>query len=624
MKGVLSNHQSPHPPPARLWALPLPLRLPLKGGAIWSCIRRTIVGLLFWIPASLVFKTGGMTVAFVCMGGSVIAAEEQQVIRVGSKPFTEGYVLAEVVALQLESAGFEVERRLGLGGTLLIWEALRGGEIDIYPEYTGTISEVILKLPPSPIAPHLSPSDDVSAAPSDIAQRETTSWAGRETENIDTAIRRGLGEEGVEVLLDFGFNNSYALVLDGGLARREGIDRISQLAERDDLRLGLSLEFLNREDGWRPLRDYYGLPQQPVGLEHALAYRAIESGSIHLTDAYTTDGELLSHDLVLLEDDRGFFPRYEALLLARRGLPEEAIAALESLRGRLDEAAMGALNAEALGPGVSPRRVAARFLGLTDDDGGAAAGSSVSQPQTLDSPRALNPPRARGGLPGLLSEETLGDMLHNTLVHLKLTAMALSLACLFALPVAALLSRHPRSAAAALYGAGLLQTVPSLALLAFMVPLLGLGQTTAIAALFLYSLLPIIRNTVTGINSIDPLLREVAEGMGLSPRERLLHIEIPLALPTMLAGIKTAAVISIGTATLAAFVGAGGLGEPIITGLTLNDHRLILSGAVPAALLAVLTEFLFETLERVLLPAHLRGQGRGRAQRQSRRQKESP
>ena len=136
--------------------------------------------------------------------------------------------------------------------------------------------------------------------------------------------------------------------------------------------------------------------------------------------------------------------------------------------------------------------------------------------------------------------------------------------------------------------------------------MLGLGSAPAIAALFLYSLLPIVRNTLTGLFAIDPALKDVARGIGLTPRQQLLRVELPLAAPAILAGVKTAAIISIGTATLAAFVGAGGLGEPIITGLNLNDQNLILEGAIPAALLAITAELLFEWMERGLIPAHLR------------------
>ncbi|HMQ99633.1 MAG TPA: ABC transporter permease, partial [Ignavibacteria bacterium] len=139
-----------------------------------------------------------------------------------------------------------------------------------------------------------------------------------------------------------------------------------------------------------------------------------------------------------------------------------------------------------------------------------------------------------------------------------------------------------------------------------MIPLFGIGIVPAVAALFLYALLPILRNTVTGIYSVDPVIKKVASGMGLTAWQKLKFVEIPMAMPAIFAGVKTAAVINIGTATLAAFIGAGGLGEFIVTGLALNDTSLILKGAIPAACLAILVEFLFEILERLLIPKHLK------------------
>lgn len=156
-----------------------------------------------------------------------------------------------------------------------------------------------------------------------------------------------------------------------------------------------------------------------------------------------------------------------------------------------------------------------------------------------------------------------------------------------------------------LYVAGLLQTIPSIALLALLIPIAGVGQVPAIIALFLYSLLPIARNAITALVTIDPLLRRVALALGLTEVQQLRHVYVPLALPHMLAGVRIAAVVSIGTATLAAFIGAGGLGEPIVTGLALNDTGLILQGAIPAALLALCAELFFEGLERWLIPRHL-------------------
>jgi osmoprotectant transport system permease protein len=451
---------------------------------------------------------------------------------VGSKAFAESHVLAEISALLLEQQGFDVRRQLGLGGTLVAYQALRAGDIDLYPEYSGTLARVILKRP----------------------------------ELEGAALRAAAARRQLALAARPGFNNSYALAVPQVLARRLGLTRISDLASHPGLRLGFSLEFLRREDGWPALSAHYELPQTPVGMEHALAYPALQAGQLDVTDAYTTDGELNRYAITLLADDRDFFPTYEALTL---------------LDGRLDADTMRALNEQVSQDRATPRKVARGFLeraGLLPESGHSGdAGPGLWQ-------------RIAG----------------YTLTHLKLTLSALSLACLLAVPLALAVSRLPRLARILVYLCGLLQTVPSLALLALLIPLMGLGAAPAVLALFLYSLLPIVRNTLTGIEAVDPLLKQVATGMGLTGLQRLRHVELPLAAPTILAGIKTAAIISIGTATLAAFVGAGGLGEPIITGLTLNDHPMILEGAIPAALLALGVEVLFEITERALYPAPLR------------------
>jgi osmoprotectant transport system permease protein len=465
-------------------------------------------------------------------------------LQIGSKTFTESHVLAEITAQLLEANNIPVQRRLGLGGTLVAFEALKAGDIDIYPEYTGTLGQAVFQQPGM--------------------QR--------------SALLNSLSAQQLAPAAWLGFNNSYAIALGESTARSLAISTISELAAHPDLELAFSHEFLQRGDGWPALSRHYRLPQQPRGIEHALAYRAIESGMLQGTDAYTTDGELDAFRLRLLEDDRGFFPQYDAILLARSDLPAAAAAVLARLQGVIDEPAMRGMNRRVANEGADPASVAGDFL------------------------------RERGLVYGkaMAGRAWYNSVLDNTATHLKLTLSALLLACLFAIPTALLLARHEKIARGLLYISGLLQTIPALALLALLIPLVGLGQTPAIIALFLYSLLPIVRNTLTGIFSIDPLLREVAEGIGLTPRQQLLRVELPLAAPTILAGVKTAAIISIGTATLAAFVGAGGLGEPIITGLTLNDNRLILQGAIPAALLAILVELLFELVERGLIPAHLR------------------
>lgn len=466
------------------------------------------------------------------------------VISIGSKTFTESYLLGEIAAQWLEGGGFRVDRQLGLGGTLIAYEALLAGSIDLYPEYTGTLAQAVLQDP------------SLSAG----------------------ALREALDKLGLDASLKLGFNNSYALAVPAPLAAARSLSTISDLRNASDLQAMFSHEFLQREDGWPALSAAYGLRMEVAGIEHALAYDALERGQIELTEAYTTDGELIGRDITLLADDCAFFPEYAALLLTRGNLPVAVRERLTALEETINEATMRDLNHRVVVGGETPAAVASDFLRNRGMLKGAARQPSSS------------------------AERILG----NTLTHLRLTATALLLACLIAIPAALLLSRSTSIARALLYFTGLLQTIPALALLALLIPLFGLGETPAIIALFLYSLLPIVRNTLSGLFSVDPLLKQVATGMGLTPLQQLRLIELPLAAPMILAGVKTAAIVSIGTATLAAFVGAGGLGEPIITGLNLNNHRLILEGALPAAGLAIALELLFELVERITIPAHLR------------------
>lgn len=485
-----------------------------------------------------------------------LAAGAEGAIVVASKNFPESYILGEAMAQVLEREGFEVDRRLGLGGTLICYEALAAGEVDVYPEYTGTVAEAILKLP--------------GATPAQM--------------------NRALRAAGIEPLPTLGFNNTYAIAVTGRAARERGLVRLSDLAGQRDLRLSFSHEFLERGDGWPGLARAYGFDMRPQGIEHALAYQAIAEEAIDVTDVYSTDGELERYSLTVLEDDLGFFPRYLSLPLARADLPPAAIVALTRLAGTLDDETMRAMNAAAVFDGDSFAAIAARYL---DTLGLAAA---------ADAERSGEPAAAeRDATEGLLQ-----SILRNTLRHLELTAIALAAATVAALLAALAIFRIDWLARGVVYVAGLLQTIPSIALLALMIPLAGIGVLPAVLALFLYSILPILRNTVTSLTTVDPDLRRVARAMGLTPAQELRHVYLPLAVPGILAGVRTAAVICIGTATLAAFIGAGGLGDPIVTGLALNDTGKILEGAIPAALLAIVTELLFEAVERHLAPAHLR------------------
>jgi osmoprotectant transport system permease protein len=303
----------------------------------------------------------------------------------------------------------------------------------------------------------------------------------------------------------------------------------------------------------------------------------------------------------VLADDRGFFPPYNAAPIVRgetlRAHPEIE-RALRDLAFTLDDGAAMRLNhrVEVLGEGFE--EVARSFLverGLLAGDGPRA------RPVT---------PRAQRGFLSVLAGQR-GRLARLALEHLGLVSIAVALAAALAVPLGILITRRPALRRPFLGGASVLQTIPSLALLAFLiaVPGLGLGADAAIVALVLYAVLPILRNTFTGLDSVDPELVDAARGLGLTPRQVLLRIRLPLAARTILAGIRTAAVISVGVATLAAFIGAGGLGQPIVEGLYLNDTALVLAGALPAAALALAVDGLLGLVERRLTPRGLRESG---------------
>ena len=493
------------------------------------------------------FGTWALASAAGFAAAPALAEAPMRPIVVASKNFTESYILGEALAQLLTSAGFPVEHKLGLGGTKICYDALAAGEVDAYVEYTGTIAG-------------FKAIDDPTLARLTVA----------------------LAVDGVEMLPTFGFSNSYAVAVATPVAAAEGITRISDLAARPQLRLAFSHEFLERPDGWLGLKPRYGLPHAPTGIEHALAYQAIVDGAIDATDAYSTDGELVRHPLTVLEDDLGFFPAYLAVPLVRADLPPSARAVVATMAGTLNAAEMRTLNAAAIG-GEDIGSVAARYLAEKVAAGPASAPGAVAADDAM-----------------------LRRLAANTVRHLQLVAWAVAPATLVAVLVAVAIFRLAWLSRAAVYVAGLLQTIPSIALLALLIPLTGIGVVPAVVALFLYALLPVLRNAVTALTGIDPTLRQVALAMGMTPAQQLRHVFVPLAMPSILAGVRTAAVISIGTATLAAFIGAGGLGDPIVTGLALNDAGLILEGAIPAALLAVMAELAFELVERACAPGHLR------------------
>ncbi|HMB92024.1 MAG TPA: glycine betaine ABC transporter substrate-binding protein [Rhodothermales bacterium] len=480
----------------------------------------------------------------ICFGYKAAAA--QDAVTVGSKIFTESVILGDMAEVLIEDKGVPAQHRQELGGTRFLWAALLSGEIDIYPEYTGTVLQEI--------------------------------YAGRDInpDNLHEVLRA----DGVAMTTPLGFNNTYAVGMQRNVADSLGIHSISDLRAHPNVTLGFSNEFIDRGDGWPGMRRAYNLPHTGVrGMDHDLSYQALMSGAIDATDLYSTDAEIRHYDLLVLEDDLEYFPAYEAVYLYRLDMPVEAISALDTLTGAISVEEMISMNARASIDRTPEWQIAADFLR-------ESMGLSIEQV---------------GAVPSFV-----GRIWQHTKEHLFLVAISLVAAMLVAIPLGVIAAKVSALEKVILGTVGVIYTIPSLALLVFMIPLLGIGGPPAMVALFLYSLLPIVRNTHAGLNDIPRPLLESAEALGLPSMTRLRQIELPLAARSILAGIQTSAVINVGTATLGALIGAGGYGQPILTGIRLDDTSLILQGAIPAAVLALLVQGLFDLAERVVVAKGLR------------------
>lgn len=490
------------------------------------------------------------TLGIVCLLAASVA-HARPTVTIGSKAFAESWILGDALAqLARQTGTVDVEHRKNLGGTEIVYQALQSGAIDVYPEYTGTIAEVLMK----------------SAGRPSLSE-----------------MRAFLKPRGIGVGDSLGFNDGYALAAMPETQRKYNLHKLSDLAAHPELRLALSHEFIGRKDGYPGLSNAYGLHMRDVrGIQHDLAYTALANGEADVMDIYTTDAQIAKLNLKVLEDDRGFFPRYDAVLLYRLDLPRRApaaFAAMERLTGRVDEAAMIRANSMVILHNGTSEDAAATLLRDSLGQGtGSAPASNVAR-----------------------------DIARNTVTHIQLVAISLLAAILVGVPLGILATRSRLLAALTLSGAGLLQTIPSLALLAFLIALFHrIGIVPSLVALFLYSLLPIVRNTYTGLSTIPENLSEASEALGLPPMARLFRIRLPMASPSIMAGIKTSAVINVGTATLAALIGAGGLGNPILQGIALRDNDLILQGAIPVAVLALIVQGGFDLLDRGVIPRGLR------------------
>ncbi len=520
-----------------------------------------------------------LLIGAISLGGAIPAAlgaqRQNRPVVVASKPFGESYLLAEMFSQVLESRGFSVERKPGLGATEIAFGALRTDAIDVYPEYTGTGLVAIL---------HDTLPDSLTADPRAVFAH---------------VARRFADLYHVRWLPPLGFQNTYAIAVTRSTANRYHLRTLSDLArESPHLTAGFTADFIGRSDGLVGLSRVYGLKPRAVRpLAPAVKYQALAAGAVDVIDGYSTDGLLARYDLVTLVDDKHFFPPYEAAALVSRRLDSQvpgANGALTLLSGRLDETTMRQLNRRVEVDGEDIKKVASDeliALGLV----GSGDGHGVRGVQSVPHSgfwRYLWDRRA-----------TLAAL---TVRHLELVALALLAAVIVAVPLGLGLERTRRIAEPTIGALGVLQTIPSIALLAFMIPLLGVGVVPALVALWLYALYPIARGTYTGVRDADPDAVAAAEALGTTPTQRLLWVRLPLAAPVIMAGIRTAAVITVGAATLAAFIGAGGLGEPIVAGLALADTRMILSGALPAAALALAVDGVLAIVELLVAPAHRR------------------
>ncbi|MGR3319299.1 MAG: glycine betaine ABC transporter substrate-binding protein [Candidatus Anammoxibacter sp.] len=479
---------------------------------------------------------------------SSVCLAQTEPVKISSKNFIESYILAEIFAGKIEenSPDQDVKRKLGMGGTGILFEALKNGDIDFYPEYTGTIAEAILKRP------------------------------GLKTNH---EINRALLPMGLTISKALGFNNTYAFAVKKETAKKYNLKMISDLVDYPDMRFGFSYEFMNRSDGYYALAEKYGLKQQNVkGMEHSLAYEAIVTNAVDLIDVYSTDAMIRKLDLVILEDNIEFFPRYDAVILANVGFVRrypKIWSQLTSLENSIDEDEMMRLNVLVNLEKFTFKEAAASFL---------HTGSYARDNQRIK----------------------YNQIWKKTREHLFLVFISLLFSIVVGVPLGyfATWSKWLKQTIFAI--SGVVQTIPSLALLCFFVPILGIGITPALTALFLYGLLPIVRNTNTGIESIDKKLRETSQILGLKRWQNFIWVELPLAMPSILSGIKTSAIINVGTATLAAFIGCGGLGSFIVTGLALNDINIILHGAIPSACLALILQWLFDGVDRFCISKGLR------------------
>lgn len=495
---------------------------------------------------------------FICLFLSQnILAKDSLII--GSKKFSESFVLSEMVAVLLEEKyNTKVIRKLGLGGTQVAFDALKTGGIHVYPEYTGTGYIMILKK-----EGQRNPEKVYQIVKDEFDKKWSIVWSK-----------------------PLGFNNTYALAVRRSDPRFKEIENISQLQDKtNDLRYAGAYEFMERKDGHKRFVQHYDLvfhPKNVITMDAGLMYSAIKNKKVDVIVAYSTDGRISAYNLKTLNDDYYFFPPYYVSLIAKKETLQkypQLQKVFHQLEGQISQKEMMYMNDLVDRKKIPAQKVARNFLIKKGILQGKV--EKLNQNESFFS-YALS---KKDYLIKIIKE------------HLILSFGALFIALIISLPIGVILSRYRSLGHYVFPVINTIQTIPSLALLGFLIPLMGIGIKPALVALFLYSLLPLIRNTYSGLIAVDKNYIEASKGIGLTKGQILFKVELPLALPIIMTGVRTATVIVIGTATLAALIGAGGLGDPIFRGVATVNSQLILLGAFPSALLAIITDKLIGLLE---------------------------
>lgn len=477
-----------------------------------------------------------------------MSAKAETIINIGSRNFPESILVAEILSQTIEQeTNYKVKKFYYLGGVNICFNALQANKIDIYPDYISSLANYIFGR--------------------DLSLKKST-------KDLNTA----LAEKQISFSKSLGFDNNFVLLVRKGLADEIHLQNISDLT-KEDLRYGLSHNFIARPDGLSLLEDIYKLDlhKNLKALEYNIALDALRTNKVDLIDAYSTDSRINSSEFQILKDDLNALKSYESILVYRKDLLvnfPQIKSVIKILEGSLSNQKIIELNQRIIN-GESYESVANSFV------------AELTQRKALQ-------PKSR-------FEEDLQSLAKAFVRHLQITFIAVLIALVLGLSLGILISYKENLAKLVLALASIIQTIPSLALLALLIPILGLGMPAAIMALILYGLLPIVQNTYTGIKTIAPEYIDLANSLALKESLILWRIKLPLAMPYIFAGLKTTTVICVGMATLATFVGAGGLGDLIKTGIDLGDNSLILMGAISAALLALFFNFLIDGVNRVFI-----------------------